>query len=604
MHGRYFVKFYFFRLPLYWGYAIIKSAKKWKGGFVLRRFLVILLSLTLILGLSITVFGENEASEITVSASVNPDESCQVTVIAVLNVDTHLGSLRFPVPIEATDVTLNGSRVKTEPDRQAQYIPLSDVFQSMVGQFTVTIGYRLPDVIEKSSTNTPQLQLPLLSGYEYPIEKMNFTVTLPGEIQAKPAFSSGYHKANIEKFLTCTQNGTTLTGSATEELKDHETLTMTLAVEESWFPNAPLEFFESNVDDVAMVICGIIALLYWVFSLRSIPPARRSGAMAPEGITAGQIGAVMTLGKADLSLMVFSWAKLGYIQIESGKRKVLLHKRMDMGNERSAFEQKCFRLLFGKKTVVNTAAPRYSACQRAVSKMSPGLQSLVNPRSGNPKLFRAMAASVALFAGVSFGIAITQEAVIQSVWIFLTASVGLFCGWFMQTPIRELFLRKSYKTAVGIVFTLIWLVMGFVCGQPVLCIVVMILQWLAGGMAFFCGRRTEAGRQDYARIMGLRHYLKTVSKERLEKLQEIDPDYFHTMAPLALAFGLSHTFARRFGKEHIPDCPYITTTLNKSNTAWQWSETMARTLWLMNRRNRLRPLEHWANRLPGGVNKP
>ena len=28
---------------------------------------------------------------------------------------------------------------------------------------------------------------------------MEFTVTLPGEITAKPAFSSGYHQANIEK---------------------------------------------------------------------------------------------------------------------------------------------------------------------------------------------------------------------------------------------------------------------------------------------------------------------------------------------------------------------------------------------------------------------
>ncbi len=436
------------------------------------------------------------------------------------------------------------------------------------------------------------MQLPLLSGYEYPVKEMNFTVNLPGQIQAKPAFSSGYHKANIEKDLTVTVEGTSVTGTANLELKDHETLAMTLPVEQAWFPNAPLEFFESNVDDVAMVICAVLALLYWIFFLRSIPPKRRSAATAPEGITAGQLGAVMTLGKADLTLMVFTWAKLGYIQIETGKRRVLLHKRMDMGNERSAFEQKCFRMLFGKRNVVNTSAARYPSCQRAVSKMSPGLHSLVNPRSGNPRLFRALAALIALFGGVSFGIAITQEAVIQSIWIFLTASIGLFCGWYMQVPIREIFLRKSHRTVIGQLLTVIWLVMGFICGQPLIAIVVMLSQWAAGFMAFYCGRRTEAGRQDYAQIMGLRHYLKTVSKEELKTLQENDPEYFHSVAPWALALGLSHSFALRFGKDRIPECPYITAAPGKTHTAWEWSETMSRTISLMNRRGRLRPLEH------------
>lgn len=565
----------------------------------MRRLIVIFICLFAILGLSISVMGANEASQITVSATVNRDESCQVTLIAVLHIDSNRGDMPFPIPLDATDITLNGTRVKTQATERTQEIFLADAFQNMTGQFTVTIGYRLPDVIHTNDLGGAELQLPLLFGYEYPVKSMEFTVNLPGEIMEKPTFSSGYHKANIEKFLTFDYEGNTVTGASNEELKDHETLTMTLPVDAAWFPDAPLEFFESNVDDIAMVICGLLALLYWLFFLRSLPPKRRSSATAPEGVTAGQLGAVMTLGKADLTLMIFSWAKLGYLRIETGKRRVLLHKRMDMGNERSGFEQKAFRKLFGKQTTVNTAGPRYAACQRAVAKMAPGLQSLVNPRSGNPRLFRALAACIGLFAGVSFGIAVTQEAQIQSVWIFLTAVLGLVCCWFMQLPIRELYLRKTRKTLIGLLFTVLWLIMGFVCGQPLITLVVMAVQWLAGSMAFFCGRRTEAGRQDYAQIMGLRHYLKTVSREELLALQKIDPEYFHSVAPWALALGLSHSFALRFGKTHIPDCPYITARAGKTHTAWEWSQTMSRTILLMNRHSRLHPLEHLAKRLPG-----
>ena len=579
---------------------MIKGRKKRKEACFLRRIVVLFISIMLIFSFSIPVLGTNEATEMSVDANVQSDKSCFVKITAVLNVDFNDGKLRFPIPEDATDVFLNGTRVKPEMDRQAQYIDLSESLNNMTGTFTVKIEFTLPNVIQTGAAGTPELQLPLLYGYEYPVSSMDFTVRLPGTITAKPAFSSGYHKANIEKDLTSFVEDNTVTGSANKELKDHETLTMTLAVEEAWFPNAPLEFFESAVDDIAMVICAVLALLYWLFFLRSVPPARRSSATAPEGVTAGQLGAVMTLGKANLTLMVFSWAKLGYIQIETQKKRVLLHKRMDMGNERSAFEQKAFRKLFGKRSVINTAGAGYAAKQREVARMAPGLQSLVHPRSGNPRLFRALAALIGLFGGVSFGIAITQEAVIQSVWIFLTAALGLVCGWYMQAPIRELYLRKSHKTAVGILFTVIWLIMGFVCNQPLVTLLVMVAQWIAGFMAFYCGKRTEAGRQDYAQIMGLRHYLKTVTKEELRELQKMDPEYFHTLAPCALALGLCHSFALRFGKERIADCPYITAAPGKTHTAREWAETMSRTVYLMNLRSRLRPLEHLAKHLPGG----
>ncbi len=549
----------------------------------MRRFVVFFISIFLLFGLTIPVLGANEASNLAVSATVNRDKSCQVTVLADIRVDSDPEKMRFPIPADAEDVVLNGMHVTPELTESAQYINLGETFQDMTGIFTLTIGYRLPGVIGRSDADTPELQLPILSGFEYPVKNMKFTVNLPETVQAKPAFSSGYHKSNIEKFLTYQVDGTTITGTATEDMKDHETLTMYLPVEERWFPDAPLEFFESGVDDIAMVICTVVALLYWIFFMRSIPPRRTSAATAPEGVTAGQIGAVMTLGKADLTLMVFSWAKLGYIQIETGKNRVKLHKRMEMGNERAGFEQKAFRMLFGKHRVVNTAGAHYSACRKAVSKMATGMQSLVHPRSGNPRLFRALFALVSLFGGVSFGIAITQEAVVQSVWIFLTASIGLVCGWFMQLPLQEICLRKSRKTLWGIVFTVVWLAMGIICGQPVIAVIVMVLQWLAGLMAFFCGRRTEAGWQDFAQLMGLRHYLKTVSKEDIAKLRQQDPEYFHSVAPWALALGVCYPFSLRFGKTRIPDCPYITTPPLKNHSAREWSEVMVRTVYMMNR---------------------
>lgn len=558
----------------------------------MRRVFAVILGVVLIMALSMTVYGAEYASQVNVFAVVSQDGSCQITVTAVLHIEKNDEDIRFPVPAEATGVSLNGTRVWTTKADHVQYIDISSALHNMVGDFTVTVSYGLPDVIHTSDAGTPELQLPLLSGFAHPIDKLDFSVTLPGEITAKPAFSSGYHQANIEKDLVSTVSGATISGRSSTELKDHETLTMTLAVEEEMFPNAPLVFYESNVDDTAMIICGVVALLYWLLFLRCKPPRRRLSTTAPEGVSAGQIGAVMTLGKADLSLMVFSWAQLGYISIQANRKdKILLQKRMDMGNERSAFEQRCFRNLFGKRNIVDTAGLHYATQCKQVSGMSPNLQPLVHPHSGNPKLFRAICALIALFGGVSFGIAMTQGAALQGFWVFVTATIGLGLGWLMQGTVRELMLHKGSPTAVGIVASVLWLLLGLIAGQFSIAVGVLLSQWAAGLMAFFGGRRTEAGRQDMAQIMGLRRYLKAVPKEELRRIMSVDPDYFFSLAPFALALGVDRSFARRFGNDRLPNCPYILLGNDTAHTAYEWSNLMRRVLSGMDRRTKMLPLE-------------
>ena len=559
----------------------------------MRRFLLLFFSVILLLGLCIPVSAANYASRVNITAIVGSDKSCQVTVSAVLHIQDNNGNLNFPIPAEAADVRLNNSRVRTTKNQQTQLVNLSHSIGNMTGDLTVTITYTLPNVITTGAADTPQLQLPLLSGFSNSISQLDFSVSLPGEPAEKPAFSSGYHQADIEKDLSFTVKGNTVTGGSIGELKDHETLTMYLGVEESWFPNAPLEFFESSADDVAMIVCGVLALLYWLLFLRFLPPKRELTPTVPEGLTAGQLGAVLTLGKADLSLMVLSWAQLGYVQIQSGSKRVILHKKMDMGNERTDLEQKYFQKLFGSRESVDTTGIYYANLCRMVAKQPLNLQPYVKKKSGNPRLFRALCALIGLFGGVSFGIAVTQDAAIQGVWIFLIAVLGLFCGYYMQSPMGELFLRKSGKTAAGLLFTALWLFLGLLAGQIGLAIAVMLAQWLAGIMVFYGGRRTDAGKQEFAHILGLRQYLKTVSKEELRRIQAVDPEYFHALAPYAIALGVSRRFSQRFGKGHIPDCPYLTCRSDKIHTPRQWGDKLTTTLGNMNRRSRLLPLERF-----------
>lgn len=560
----------------------------------MRRITLIFLSLILIAGLCMPVWAANYASGIQMTANVNGDESCQVTIVATFHIEENDGDLYFPVPLEASAVSLNGTRVSTSRTRQARRINLSKVIKNMTGDFTVTVSYYLPDVIETGAAGTPQLQIPLLSGYEDTISQLDFTVTMPGQIPGKPAFTSGYHNAGIEEYLSCTVSGNTVKGTSLSTLKDHETLTMTLDADPEVFTVTPLEIAESSVDDIGMIVCGVLAVLYWLIFLRAMPRIPRRYAAAPEGVSAGEIGAVMTLGKADLSLMAISWAQMGYLQIYTGKKGVTLQRQMDMGNERSAFEQRCFKKLFDRRSSVDTSSLFYANLCRAVSKMQPELQPLVTAKSGNVLVFRALAALIGLFGGVSFGVAMTADAALPFLGILALAAVGGICGWFMQLPVKELFLRKSNITLWGVIFTVIWFVFGFIAGQFNVALTVLLVQWLAGVMAFFGGRRSEQGKVKLSQIMGLRRYLLRLSRDELEWILKIDPEYFHNLAPYALALGISDSFAAKFGKGNYVNCPYIIHQSGKTGSAGDWNHLMTTMLSDMNRRSRLLFLERMA----------
>ena len=557
----------------------------------MRRITLIILSIIMIAALCMPVWAANYASGVQMTANVNGDESCQVTIVATFHVEENDGEIYIPVPLEANAVSLNGSRVRTTRTRQARRINLSKVIKNMTGDFTVTVSYFLPDVIEPSEAGTPQLQLPLLSGYEDPISQLDFTVTMPGKIQAKPAFTSGYHQAGIEESITCSVNGSTITGTSVAALKDHETLIMKLDADPEVFTVAPLELNQSSVDDIGMIVCGALALLYWIIFLRGLPRIPRRYAAVPEGVSAGEMGTVMTLGKADLSLMAMSWAQMGYLQMQVGKKRVTLQKQMDMGNERSAFEQRCFKKLFDRRTSVDTSSLFYANLCRAVRKMRPDLQPLVKPGSGNVSLFRLLAALIGLFGGVSFGITKTADAAIPFLGICFMAILGGVSGWFMQEPVSELFLRKSAKTLWGVIFTALWLILSIVAGQFSIGFYLLLVQWLAGFMAFFGGRRTEQGKLKLSQVMGLRRYLQSVSRDDLERILKSDPEYFHNLAPYALALGVGRQFAAKLGKRNYVDCPYMILRSGKSGSADDWYDFMAQALRDMNRRSRLLPLE-------------
>ena len=558
----------------------------------MRRIIPVIFVLAVLLTLAVGAHAASSATHVNTIASVSSDESCNVTMTVTIHLDQPTEKLTFPVPLEATSVTLNGNRVATSQADGAKQVNLSSIAGQVAGDFTFTITYRLNDVVGKNEEDLLELKVPLLSGFAYPVKDLEFTVTLPGEISAKPAFSSGYHQANIEQQLTFRTEGASVTGSSIKELKDRETLTMTLSVTEQMFPQSVIVLQDYSLIYTLMIVSAVLAGLYWLLFLPCGLPRFRISSAPTDGYTAGQIPSILQLQGADLTMMVFTWAQLGYILMKMDKRgHVTLYKRMDMGNERSGFEQKCFKLLFGKRTQVDTSGYHYTAQYQKVEKLSPNIRPLIHPKSGSIFVFRLLAAALGLFGGVCLGMALGAEAAARGFIIFLMAVLGALSSWHIQRWANDLLRFGKSRMITALLLCVLWIVLMSVTQQFNILIWVVVGQLLAGLLASSGGRRTDAGRQVRNQTLGLFRYMRSLKQKDLIYICRQNPDYFHTLAPYALAMGMGRVFAKRFGHMKIPECPYLVAGTSSDLTATQWYTRMRAAANAMNARRRQMPLE-------------
>ncbi len=558
------------------GHCTMK-ARFLKGGSAVKRLVLLL---ALILSLCVPVLA-SEASLVQSNTVVAADGSCQVSLNITLQVDSTLGAIPFPIPLGAENVTLGGEPAQTrlEENRLEVLLPVSSA-----GSHSFQLSYRLPQAVEYSQ-EVPggyTLTLPILSGFAYPVKGLEFTVKLPGDVPAEPVFSSGYHQTDIARHMVSSISGDTVSGALTQSLKDHETLTMTLEAPMELFPGRLLQ--ENPLDgwDIAVIVCVLLAAVYYLLTLLPVLPKRVRCYTAPEFISAGEVGTTLTGSGPELTLMVIHWAQLGYLSIVLEGQRVVLRKRMEMGNERSNFEMRIFQTLFRTRDSVSGSSLHYAQLYKKVSVKSPLRHQLFLPASGNPKIFRALAIIPGIISGVQLGLAVDGD---RSVQILLAVAFGLLCGafsYFIQSGGKCLPLRDKSPLYLSLGCMLLWLALGVLLRETAMTAPMVILQFVCGLGAAYGGRRSERGKRCMAELMSLRRYMTAAPTAELLRLLQGNPNYYYELAPYALAMGVDKQFSRRFGKMVLPDQSFLILNTNRSLTASEFAAYLRRAADVLN----------------------
>lgn len=551
----------------------------------MRRLIITLILIAL---LTTTVFAASSVQDLQSSTIASPDGSCQVTVTVQLRLEESASNLTFPVPAKAMDISLNGKRVYPTISDGVRRIDLEDVLPS-AGICTFVIRYTLENAVSGASD---QLKLELLSGFAYPIDKATFSVTLPGAPISRPALTSTYYQEAIDVLMDYTVTDNTISCSFEGDLKDHETLTLTLPVSSAMFPQSMSRLWKMDTDDFAMILCALLALVYWILTMRCTPPRRSRRAKNPEGISAGELGCCLTGEGMDLTVQVLCWAQMGYLLIQlDDNGRVLLHKRMDMGNERSDWEVRYFHALFGKRKTIDATGYHYARLYRKAAAAHPHIRNYYQSNSGNPLIFRVLCAAIGLFGGISLAAAFTVDTLATVLLSIPLSIAGCIAAWLIQSAAGVIHLRHWRKRLIGIACSVIWLLLGILAQEVGIALIVVLTQWFSGLMRAYGGRRSQVGQQLMSQILGLRRHMRHASTEDLLRLLERNPDYYYSLAPYALALGVDRTFARRFGDCKLSECDYLTTGMDGHLTPAEWNQLLQDAVSAMDERQRRLPWE-------------
>lgn len=537
----------------------------------MRRILIAILCCLMLVT---AVSAASHVTDLQSSTTVTSDGTCEVSLTLQLKLEDVPGQLLFPLPSEARNITLNGGPARTSLSGGVRNVNLSGSVHG-AGVYTVTIHYDLPDSVTVNKNEQLVLTLQLLSGFNYPIEKMHFSITLPGVPEHRPQFVSTYLQESADSYMDCTVDGSVITGSFTTPLKDHESLTMSLIVSEEQFPQPISKKWSLSADDLVMYAFIAAALIYWLLTMRALPPRRIRRTQSPEGLTAGQLGCTLTGQGVDFTALVISWAQMGYLLIHlDDNGRVLLHRRMEMGNERGDFEVRIFKALFGKRRTVDGTGFHFARLSRMAAGSTPNIRTHYLPGSGNPRIFRLLCMGIPMAGGVSLALAIVNDTVWQVLLSLLLVSMGALLSYWTHRGAAAVHLRRKQPFYMALAGSALWLLLGILSSEWGNALLMLVCQWLLAFAGAYGGRRSSTGTQNMSEILGLRRHLAKVSKEELQQILRRNPEYYYNLAPYALALGVDKAFARQMAGRKLPQCSYLVTTEDGHLTAKEWNQLL------------------------------
>ena len=423
--------------------------------------------------------------------------------------------------------------------------------------------------------------------WEFPIDNVSCTVTLPGDVPAKGLTHEAYtgpRGAKGRDYTSEVRPDGKVRFQTTRRLGVKEGLTVVVTWPKGYVtePGAREKFMGFLVDNSLLTVSGIglvVVFVYFLIAWNHVGRDPRKGLIIPlfdppDGMSPASVRYVRRMGfdKTCFTAAVINTAVKGYLTIKEDDGEFSLVRKDDAAEEKlSPDERVIAKKLIKRSRRLKLDHRLHSRFQEALKEMKKTLREGYHGRlfHGNLKYFIPGAVmsglSLVLAAGAGLVTGRTETAMVAlflCVWLSLW-SVGCVA---LGTAVVNAWKGAGRGTgwskaggAGGALFLTLFSVPFFV-GEIValgvlvyftsLLMIPLVLGLVAVNAAFrhLLKAPTEAGRKVMDHIDGLRMYLSTAEEDFLHAAHppERTPEVFERFLPYAVALGVENQWAEKF----------------------------------------------------------
>lgn len=469
----------------------------------------------------------------------------------------------FPV----RDIRCGQTACDLDMNSDGVVIRLGDENTEVIGEQLYTISY----TVQTKDLGIDQGQMVywnLVGNFDTTIKHLSYAIKMPKSFDQNEVYAYTGLYGDAKDNLTIAFDGNTIYGETKEPLKNYESATMKVNLEEGYFVFPEVKDYTLWLVGGCTLLLIICAFIFWKFG-KDKDVFVTVEFKAPDDLNSAGVGYVIdgTVERRDVLSLIIEWANRGYIKIREDNGSLTLIKINDLSDRDQAvtdYEKRFFSAIFAKQDEVSESDLKSMQLSRDLenaqiniarhftknekrkvfSSVSDVMQVLFVFIAGLPMLATIILTFYAKYEMV-------EPMVINVLAVFLMMLT--FLPWVFLIRKRYVLRRSSFNlyTVLLICLNATFLVFNALSaianGASFLMVGVATLTTIALIiMMIFMQKRTDQGNTWLGQILGLKEFIETCEVERLEMLVNETPTAFFDVLPYAYVLGISDTWSNKF----------------------------------------------------------
>ena len=403
-------------------------------------------------------------------------------------------------------------------------------------------------------------------GWQLPIQKTSFTITLPKAWPEDIQFYTGYYgdqgNADIQPII----NGNTLTATYDVPLMTFQALTIYAPLPNDYFTFIPPTDFSMIILGSLIGLLLLTVFLYFKFGKDDLVVESVEFNPIP-GLSSAQAGFVYDgfVDTKDILSLIIEWAYKGYLTItEEDKDDFTLTKLKDLDNTSIRAEQTLFNGLFKsgdiatKDSLKNTFYISLAHAKNDIYRYFQGNKER-QIYSNTASVLKVIFASLCFIPfALLFANAYYQISYQGTISLIIAGAIFVFGSLISAWLIYVVKRWSSQKSAlnilsaiglfmVGGLYVIATFALAFYFKVPIWTYAfTLILTLIILALVSIMDRRTELGIHYLGKLIGLKRFIETAEKDRLEMMVHDDPTYFYKILPYAYVLNVSDVWSKKF----------------------------------------------------------